>query len=584
MAKYTDNNELFTFLDHFKDAYEDPIEIIDGLEVCQKDIVKTIEYYTSGRYLGGNSDGLGRDKPFYEINNFRVRVAKTATDIDIKDIKAEADKPKFFVQAMLLNSELYKWMKEADFSKTLNEMGHTRPKYGGLLVKKTEDDDLDISVVAWKNAITDQVDILSFVIEEHHLSPSKFMKMKEWDNKEEVMEAFKKNNKSRIAGRKIKILEFKGELPKNFIEDVEEDDYAPYKGFVAEVGNKKYKLWSKETEKENYKYLEWEKVPGRGLGRGIVEEGFEAQIWTNDSIIAMKDAMQLGSKVMLSTNSQKITDGTNIITDVDNGHIYKMEANATIAPLNLVPSAMPHLINNINLWKDQYDRVASTFDANTGEAPTSGTPLGTTQLLNSVANSPFEYQREVWGIFLNEIINDWVFPHLIKKLRKGHILVSDFDEEELKMIDDSFAVFNVNKKFVDRILGGEDVYMDEYVQTIEAYKSMQGALGRRRYIEIPDGFFDDFEGKITINITGELRNKQAVLQSLNTILLTVAQNPAILADPTLFKVFGTIVELSGVPISPVQLKPSAPIQQAPQQGVPSPLEANQIQNEPAPTI
>jgi hypothetical protein len=553
-------SKLTSHLKDVIDSYGESVEIIEGLTFSQKETLKTIEYYTSSKYLSGNKDSLGREKPFYEINNFRVRVAKTATDIDVKDIRVEADKPKFYVQAMLLNSELYKWMKESNFSLTLNNMGHTRPKYGGVLVKKTEEDGLKIEVVDWKNAVTDQTDITSLVVETHYMTPSEMYKKKDvWENVDEVLEQFKKHCKGKTGTRKITVYELVGDMPSEYFEE-DEDGYERYRCFIAEIGNKKYKLFSNVQTKEQYKYLEWEKVPGRGLGRGIVEEGFESQVWTNDSMIAMKDVMTLAGKIVLFTDSQKINSG-NVITDIESGHVFQGNKGDTLQSVNLMPSALPQMENMINLWKDQYDRVASTFDANTGEQPPSGTPLGQTQILNSVANSPFEYQREVWGIFVNEIINDWVFPYLIKKLKKGHTLVADFDEEELKIIDDSFSLHQANKKYVDKILNGERVFMDEYLSSIEAYKGVQQSLGRRRYIEIPDGFFDDFKGKVTINITGEMKNKQAVLQSLSSILTIVASNPAVLQDPTLYKIFGTIVEMSGVPISPTQLKTSAPSEQ-----------------------
>jgi hypothetical protein len=230
------------------------------------------------------------------------------------------------------------------------------------------------------------------------------------------------------------IKEITGIFPESFDKDITTPKKNKFKSmcfYIASVGAKKYYLYKEDIKdiKEKYRYLPWERIPGRGLGRGVVEDGFPSQVWTNDAMISMKNAMELSGKVVLSTTSKKVSG--NAITGVESGHIFELEEGKTINSLNLAPSALPQFQNIIDLWNIQYDRASSTYNANTGEAPTAGTPYSQTALLNQVANSPFEYQREVWGIFLNEILNDWILPHLKKKILKEHDLVSEFDEEEL---------------------------------------------------------------------------------------------------------------------------------------------------------
>ena len=54
---------------------------------------------------------------------------------------------------MLCWMQVYNWMKNSNYAKTLNEMGATRAKYGEVLIKRCiEDDDgeekLKIAVVS----------------------------------------------------------------------------------------------------------------------------------------------------------------------------------------------------------------------------------------------------------------------------------------------------------------------------------------------------------------------------------------------------------------------------------------------------
>lgn len=584
--------KIFTYLDNISDAYKETIQVVQGLTFDMKQTLKTIEFYSNDAYLSGNFDSLGREKPFYNICNFRVTIAKTATDLDVKDIKFEADSLKYSVQNMIINRELFKYLKESEFSLLLNEMGHARPKYGGVIVKKCmEDGELDIDVVEWTNVEVDPSNILGgAVIETHYMQPSDFaQKADVWDNVDKVMEAHAKLHKNKPT--KIEIKEMTGDFPEYYMKGVKEDEktrknYKNLCSYIAVVGKKKFLLHQEnESVEDKYKYLAWQSVPKRGLGRGIVEDGFNAQWATNDFMLSIKNAMELIGRVGVVTDSNKFAG--NVLTDYDNGKIFQLEQGRTAQALNLGSANLPEYHNLIELWKDQYNNSASTYAANTGEAPTAGTPYSQTALLNQVANSPFEYRREEWGIFLNEILNEWILPHLKKKIIKEHNLVAEYSADELDIIDEAIAEFDTNKEVKSQILDNKAVYQPDREMIKMALKNSLQKHGNKREVNIPDGFLD-VEGHITANITGELKNKAALLQSLDSLLRTVQAsfNPntgtyAALEDPYLSKVVGSIVELSGVPIAPMGKAkgPTAPTQGAdmsaiaPQQALSAPVAA-----------
>lgn len=324
-------------------------------------------------------------------------------------------------------------------------------------------------------------------------------------------------------------------------------------------------------------------MEGRGLGRGVIEDAEEAQVWTNDAVKNEKNAMDLAGKVVLKTTSKKI--GNNIL-EIDNGKIFELEDGKELEVLNLTPSALGEFGNQIEKWKEQADGATSSYDSITGEQPPSGTPYSQTALLNQVASKPFDYRREEAGIFLSELFEDWIIPYLVKRLKKNHILATDFDEDELAMIDKDFQMSRANEKIKEMIMNDHYPTQEEYQAIMESEK----ILGVKRYLEMPDNYFDDIEAKVTIDPTGEMRNKQAILTSLSTIMGDVVKsfNPqtgtfGVFDDPRLAKIFNTIVELSGAGISPASFgsmnKPSSAIAQGtqPMQAQPSP-----VQNVPAP--
>jgi len=562
--------KIKSYLDDIIDSYNEPIQRIDGLIRDPKEIIRTVEFYSLDQFLSGDKDALGREKPFINHGNSRVRVAKTATDIDVKDIKYEPDSLEYATEAMIINHELFKYLKESNFSQTLNEMGLTRPKYGGVLVKKYDDGEgMEIEVVDWVNVDFNPSNIEdSVIIETHYMDASELIKKSDvWTGYDDVMEAVKSHAKAnKNKPKAVEIKEITGEFSYSFDPRLQESDENDRKFksmcfYMAVVNNKKFLLYVEDLKKgeDKYKYLAWEKV-GDGLGRGVWEEGFQSQVWINDQYIQMKNALDLSGKVFTKGSVKGLG---NAIVGVDNGHHFELKANETMEAFQLSTNAMPQFEKLIQQFANEYNRISSTYDANTGEQPPSGTPLGQTQILNQVANSPFQYQQEVWGIWLNEILNDWILPELKKRIMKDHTLVSDFSDDELDLIDQDIVNQHTNNTMVDKILSGGVV--EEGEQAMVAQQAKEGLVKKykgKREIKIPKGYLD-IEGKITANITGELKNKGAMLQSLDSVFKTVVSsfNPntgtyAALEDPVLKKVFGQIVEMSGIPFSSVQLSTS----------------------------
>jgi len=136
----------------------------------------------------------------------------------------------------------------------------------------------------------------------------------------------------------------------------------------------------KEKESESpYKYLAWNDVTGRALGVGVIEDGFEAQIYTNDAILKQTNMTEFASKVMWKSANKSI--GGNITAFAESGDVIDI-SEGDITQLNTYSPSFPVFSNIIDQWNTQYERVASTFASNTGESQPSGTAYRQTMLLN----------------------------------------------------------------------------------------------------------------------------------------------------------------------------------------------------------
>ncbi len=549
------------------------VQITEGLTFNAHQTIKKVIYYSESKYESGQKDRRGKLKPFFNIVNFRVNVATRATDLDTKDIQIVADEPQFMPMSFLLQKEVYNWMKDVNFAKTLNEMGQTRAKFGGVLVKKCmeqeegEEEELELEVVDWRNVIVDPSNPDDMVIEKHYLTENELAEKEGvWEGVREAIDVVRKS-----AEKKLEVFEVTAELPESYAPEGGDDyTYRIQKFFLYNKtkSGKAVILYHEFLDEFPYKYLAWEKINGR-LGRGIVEDGFEAQQWTNDAVIKEKEAMELGSKVIFKSTDPSIQN--NILSEVENGQIIKIAPNTDLAIANTITNNLPEFRALIQSWDSQLEKTTSTFNAVTGETMPSGTAYRTTAILNQEATSMFDYRREEMGIFLVEIFTDWIIPYLLKKFNKAHILAAEFTPEELKAIDDSFSNYNATMKMKESILSGKPVYAEDYAQLVQETKDLLSKSKDKRFLDIPKGQYKNWKPKVTILTTGEQKNKAVILESLNNVLMTAAKAPQVLTDPTLSKVFAKILEVSGSGISPISLgmganmNASAQPQQPPQE-------------------
>jgi hypothetical protein len=561
-------------LELIKTNYDKTIDLVQGLPFSQKKQIKTIEFYSNSKYLNGQLDELGREKPFMQILNAICDVENTAKDLDTKDINVTSDDGNHYLESFMLSKDIQVWMKEADFAKTLNDMRDVHTRYGSLLVKKCMEKDeetgekiLKLELPEWKNTLTDQVNIVQgAIVETHWMTAVELSKMTEWKNISKVMEKLKNSGSS----KRIPIYEIRGEFSQATYKDCEGEKYTPEdeKSFSYQLyyvaGNpvESGKLdnleayiplyWEDNTERV-YKYLARKPRAGRAFGVGVFEEGEEAQVWTNDTVLKQYRAMEYTTKVIGQSASKKLK-GRNLLTETDDGTILEHEDGKPITALNLLPSGgLNQYSNLIQQWYNQLEKTTSAYAAQRGDTPPSGTPFRLQATVLQQSSSVFKTLQQELGIFITEIFEDWVMPYLRTKLSREHILAYEFSPEELKEIDKNFATRNANDKAIEMILSGQLVTQEQFDAWLNGADEFIKQTKGTRFITIPKNYYKNLEAKVTINITGEQRNKAATLESLTNILLTVAQNPAITQDPVLSQVLMKILELSGAGISPINI-------------------------------
>lgn len=540
---------------------------IGALRFWQKDLIRMIEFYSSSKYLNGQKDELGRDKPFYNIINGVIDTENAAKDIDTKQIEIISMDGEHQDQAFMMNKELKIWMNQVNFGKTLNEMRDIHSRYGSLLVKKCtrimqNKKQVYVDMPAWKNVWNDQIDILGQpIVEIHWMTPSDVLSMKDWHHQSEAIKSAqqKDSNHSRVP-----VYEMRGWFPRSYFkeavgksDEIAEGDHTDYSYQLyymsGIVGQGMVSLYEEDDTEQVYKFLARKPKPGRSFGIGIPEEGEEAQVWTNDAVLKQYRALEYASKVVGQSASRKLK-GRNMLTEVDDGQILEHEDNKPITTVPLVPpGGMAQFSGIISQWWDQFERASSAYNAQRGQQTLSHTPARLQMLLIQQSRAVYDNLRQDMGLLLEEIFNDWVLPSLVDGLTTEHILAAEFTSDELKELDHNYAVYQANEEATSRILSGQIVYPEDYESFIQSTKDSLAKNKSRRFLSIPKNYYQDLDAKVYVITTGEQKDKAATLDAINNIMMTYAKNPQALQDPVLALLFKEAVQMAGVGVSSLQL-------------------------------
>jgi len=233
----------------------------------QPQVLELINCYLWDKYRDAGYDELGFLKPFYNVVETPALVASKMIDVDVRDINIIAAEGEKQIIADFFEKDFKLWLKEKRFGQFLNELVFNWPRYGDMVLKKAGE---DIYRVFLENFIAEpgaeDIQNARYVIEKHDYSPYQ-LRQKEWDNIEKAIKDCQKDGHIWVyelwIEDKYYILAVK---PSKVVRDL--------KAGVL--------LHSSDAVQERpYKHLPWEKIPGRLLGRGVVEKLFHSQIYQN---------------------------------------------------------------------------------------------------------------------------------------------------------------------------------------------------------------------------------------------------------------------------------------------------------------
>lgn len=547
------------------------------------DTINRIDAYLNSKHITGDTDSLGRDKPFFNIVSAATNIWYRATDIDRKDIRFVPTNSSTVVLAFIANVMLQNWMDKNRFGMFLNQWGRALARYGSCVIKLVDQDgQLIPSVVPWNRYIADPVQFDALPrIEKFYLTPAQLRKNPLYDQEQVDALIRAKAERKTIEGQQkdamddfVELYEVHGELDSRLLEDDPdlnlEDSEVKYRQQMHVVsyvqgkeGYNDFTLYKGKEAKDPYMITHLIEEDGRTLAIGAVEYLFDAQWMQNHTVKNMKDTLDLASKLIFQTADSSF-QGRNVLNAIETGEIL---IHSKENPLTRLANDKPDIVamqNFSTMWKQLEQEITSTPDAIKGQTLPSGTSYSLGAYLGGQANSLFEIMTENKGLYIEDMVRTHIVPHIKRQLKSKDEIVAILDDAGISEIDAMYvpkeAVRRFNKKVKEQLIKGEvpepfNPQMEEM-----GVKQDLATAGNKRFFK-PDELeeadweevFGDFQwDNIRVEVTNEQTDKQAVMQTLSAVLQTIASNPLILQDPNAKMVFSAILNETGR-ISPLQL-------------------------------
>jgi len=533
------NNEatIFGLLNNSIADYKDPsgVEITDGYFFNMKETINKIELYRASKFRSGDKDSQGDKKFFFNIINPQCGHATKNIDIDRKDVRVRANDGNHRVQAMIYNEELKYWMRDNNIGYIFNKISEELPKYGSIILKKVKD---DIKFIPLRRCMFDPAinnkennyNIQSnYFIEEHYFQPDGLRNMvkKGWDKSvvDELIENMRKNKDG-----DIKVFEYYTEMPKT----AKSEQYELSVAYVSMIdvkaakGNEKRvgKLLFKEAVKSiPYKKLDYLTIEGRALGVGVIEMLFDSQQRWNEMANQKAKSMKLSSKHIFQTRDTAVEG--NILTDVMDGDVLKV--NSEITPLaNEERNLAAYNAEETNIMNIVRSN-ANAFEIVTGEGLPSRTPFRLGALMNQNAGKLFDFIRENIGMFLEEVLTEWILPQFDAEMIREHIFQL-YDSKTIRLIIERDVNRRINEAIKKMVLSSGYYPTKEEVTLLKEQLSNESS-NDVKFVKVIDKYLD-FDKTVYIDITGE-QNAPQKAETISNMLMLFAQNPMILQDPNL---------------------------------------------------
>ncbi len=563
--------------------------------------INKIYAYLNSKHISGETDSMGREKPFFNIVNAARNIYYRATDIDRKNIEVTATKSSDMVPALMATIQLQEWMDRENFGAFLNDWGLDLAGFNSQVVKFVEKGDrLYPMVVPWSRLIVDQVNFdKNPKIEILEVTEAELYQREGYDK--EMVERLCDARRARELSdgtpidqkdNYVKLYEVHGNLPLSYITGKEEDENTYVQqmhvlSFVESKQKGKYDDFSLVSGREaRDPYMLTSLIPatdGSISLDGSVKNLFEAQWMMNHTAKSIKDQLDIASKLIFQTSDANFV-GRNVLSAVEQGDILIHQVNMPLTQINNTSHDITAQESFGNMWKGLASEINGVSESMMGNVAPSGTAWRQVEALLQESHSLFELMTENKALYIEEMLREFVIPHLKKKMDTTEEIGAILESHNISKIDAMYipneAKRRFNAKVVDQVIKAlEEDDMEAMPSPYQAdvaemeVKQELAPLGNQRFFKPSDiptktwkQALEGLEWRLKVNISGEAQDKQTILTTLSTALQAVT-NPAYANNPQAQLVVSKIMSATGV-ISPIEIASTPAPVAPPTEGAP----------------
>ena len=509
------------------------------------------QYYPTGKY-----DSQGNYKYWFDVISPRADSEIKSIDFDTKDIALQSDPIEDSGKLLIANARLRDFLRETGQAAKLNEAVERGTEWGNVIWKKQKKgySVLELEKVMVLNQTAETLED-SDVIECEIFTPIDMRKKKDVWYTEATQKLIDLGQKEQgKTSPEFYIYERNGEVTtKEYYEAKGKNTGDEHTYILAKVivggtqkDNPTEVLFCEEITEKPYKEYHRGKYSGRWLRVGMYEILFDVETRCNEIGNDIARGLEWASKTIFRYSDKIIAQ--NILTDLQNGDAVR---SADLSQVEVRMQGFDQLIADWNRMMTIADRIANSYEVVQGITPASGTPLGTSQLLNQNANKLFDFIREKLSIAFQDVFEDWILPDLLKDLKSMDVLKLTEDSGQLaryyEMIVDSWYVGN---------LLSLPPHTAEMGQVIKESKLQELLKNKEVSVKLQREMWEGFKPRAFVVIAGENVNLGAELQTLQGFI-TLEADPVRRTALIEMAMKKSNIDVSKLPKSP----PMQPIQQ-----------------------
>jgi hypothetical protein len=563
MAESLDQKDVFSYITTESNNWKTvPIPITNSKDWLMYEHIQRCKNVSNGWFHSGKNDG---NRPYNDIVTPIINVAFRSEGFDVKDIIPYVNDAQNYYKSFLVKKYHPQWARKNELDTFIDEAVETSVIYDLMLIKDIKNvrpEVVDLTTLAF----CDQTDVLAGPIcIRHQYTTAELVGMKgKWDanmidfaireSTQEKKVDIANDEPAKTPGKYIEIFELRGNLPDSWLENGKHGEYSDQMHIIAYYhdanGNKGgitlYKGKDKPL-KDVFKALKIDQVrsKGRACGKSIVESLFEPQVWNNYAGIKIKELMDSAINILI-TDSEEL--GNQNLKDLKPNTIVKQEKGANTQRLDGTLQNLQAFQGYQVVQQNSARELGSASDLALGNTPSSGTPLGTTEIVHVEGEGIHVYrQGKIATFFADVLYRDLILGYLVKDMNGGKKFSEELTYEELDYIANNISNNKVEQKKKEMLIAGKIMNPEEVEMLMQEYKDIVKKGGTRQFFETLKGELDNLPMDVYVNIKGKQKRMAEDADKITNLIREIIANPQAFAQiPGIGAAFNELLENSGM--------------------------------------